>query len=167
MPVPQRGWGNTPVRVCDPCYSLEEGRGCSCNSEETHDDKEEEESSTRDAKAGDTMSRGGERVTARYVGEAVQSAVGVVVGAMRYPRDLIVESARPQYWVPDDQITHCHKCRAGLREEGDGATRGRHHCRACGQGFCEQCSQQRVPVPSRGWLHPVRVCDDCANMETL
>ena len=71
---------------------------------------------TRDAKAGDTTSRGGERVTAHYV---------------------------------------------------DGATRGRHHCRVCGQGFCEQCSQQRMPVPSRGWLHPVHVCDDCAKMETL
>lgn len=100
-------------------------------------------------------------MTARYVGEVVQSAVGVVVEAMKYPKDIIVESARPQYWIADDQITHCHKCEweYGASKEG---TRGKHHCRACGQGFCEQCSQQRVPVPSRGWLHPVRVCDECA-----
>lgn len=100
-------------------------------------------------------------MTARYVGEVVQSAVGVVVKAMKYPKDVIVESARPQYWIADNQITHCHKCgwEYGASKEG---TRGKHHCRACGQGFCEQCSQQRMPVPSRGWLYPVRVCDECA-----
>lgn len=39
----------------------------------------------------------------------------------------------------------------------------KHHCRACGQGFCDDCTAKRVPVPERGWGEdPVRVCDECA-----
>ena len=39
----------------------------------------------------------------------------------------------------------------------------KHHCRACGQGFCDDCTTKRVPVPERGWGDdPVRVCDECA-----
>lgn len=37
----------------------------------------------------------------------------------------------------------------------------KHHCRACGQGVCGPCSTHIKPVPSRGWDHPVRVCDTC------
>ena len=44
-------------------------------------------------------------VTARYVGEVMQSAVGLVTGAISYPKGVIVESARPVYWVSDDKIT--------------------------------------------------------------
>lgn len=34
--------------------------------------------------------------------------------------------------------------------------------RACGGGFCEDCSAKCRPVPERGWgYQPVRVCDQC------
>lgn len=39
--------------------------------------------------------------------------------------------------------------------------RKRHHCRACGQAVCDECSQGRRPVPERGWTTDVRVCDSC------
>lgn len=39
--------------------------------------------------------------------------------------------------------------------------RGRHHCRSCGQAVCDYCSQNRKPVPERGWPSDVRVCDIC------
>lgn len=39
--------------------------------------------------------------------------------------------------------------------------RGRHHCRSCGQAVCDYCSQNRKPVPERGWNSDVRVCDIC------
>ena len=38
-----------------------------------------------------------------------------------------------------------------------------HHCRRCGEGFCDDCSSHRCPVPERGWgLEPVRVCNQCS-----
>lgn len=39
--------------------------------------------------------------------------------------------------------------------------RRRHHCRSCGQGVCDSCSEGRHPVPERGWPTDVRVCDVC------
>ena len=189
LPIPWRGWGNSPVRVCDECYNHhfshkeeeeEEGggrereNGGSNHSEEERGGKEEEEEGEETQAEGDGSSTaplpapalapttvlGSERVTARCVGERVQSAVGVVVGAMQYPRGLVVESARPDYWVPDNEILNCHNCRKTFGVGG--ATGGKHHCRACGQGVCTACSQHRLCVPSRGWDYPVRVCNDCA-----
>ena len=41
-----------------------------------------------------------------------------------------------------------------------------HHCRACGEGFCDSCSNYRRPVPERGWDPDelVRVCKSCYHL---
>lgn len=65
--------------------------------------------------------------------------------------------ARPDYWVPDHEIVQCNQCQKVFTPSIP-----KHHCRACGQGVCASCSAQSRPVPSRGWDHPVRVCDSCA-----
>ncbi len=41
------------------------------------------------------------------------------------------------------------------------AVLSKHHCRKCGNGVCDRCSKTFMPVPSRGWDNPVRVCDKC------
>jgi len=41
----------------------------------------------------------------------------------------------------------------------DSATK--HHCRNCGEGFCDNCSSNSAAVPHHGWFDPVRVCDAC------
>uniref|UniRef100_A0A3B4AQZ8 FYVE-type domain-containing protein n=1 Tax=Periophthalmus magnuspinnatus TaxID=409849 RepID=A0A3B4AQZ8_9GOBI len=64
-----------------------------------------------------------------------------------------IDAARPAYWVPDQDILSCHNCQRDFT-----AKLSKHHCRACGQGVCDDCSPERRPVPSRGWDHPVRVC---------
>ena len=69
---------------------------------------------------------------------------------------LVKDAARPAYWVPDHEILHCHSCRKEFSIK-----LSKHHCRACGQGFCDECSHDRRAVPSRGWDHPVRVCFNC------
>lgn len=51
----------------------------------------------------------------------------------------------------------CHACKRNFEKTG----LSKHHCRGCGEGFCHQCSQHKVPVPARSWLQPVRVCNDC------
>jgi len=52
-------------------------------------------------------------------------------------------------------LQKCYTCECRLSEEQ------KHHCRACGRGFCDDCSSRRRPVPERGWTSPVRVCDEC------
>ncbi|KAH3759551.1 PX domain-containing protein kinase-like protein [Pelomyxa schiedti] len=60
-------------------------------------------------------------------------------------------------WQPDDQAVVCHRC-----HEPFSFTRRKHHCRACGLIFDEQCSTQQIILPARMNLKgPQRVCDDC------
>uniref|UniRef100_A0A671PJ96 Zinc finger FYVE domain-containing protein 1-like n=1 Tax=Sinocyclocheilus anshuiensis TaxID=1608454 RepID=A0A671PJ96_9TELE len=136
-PVPERGWGLAPVRVCDACF---QNRGIP---EELLDAALEEDQ--------------GGTLIARKVGEAVQNTLGAVVTAIDIPFGLVKDAARPAYWVPDQDIHCCHQCQREFN-----ARLSIHHCRACGQGVCNDCSPDRLAVPSRGWDHPVRVCITCS-----
>lgn len=86
---------------------------------------------------------------------------------------MIKHSARPSYWVPDCDALQCFICGVpfGTAEElvvanspqitsTEGENR-RHHCRKCGEGVCDNCSKNQMPVPERGWPDAVRVCDVC------
>lgn len=68
----------------------------------------------------------------------------------------IKDSARPEYWVPDKDCIKCICCQTDFSEKLT-----IHHCRNCGKGVCDSCSQQRREVLVYGWETPVRVCDDC------
>ncbi|XP_048586384.1 zinc finger FYVE domain-containing protein 1 isoform X2 [Nematostella vectensis] len=157
-PVPERGWGMEPVRVCDSCFSkrasTDEGIGCDMS--ELASALEDSDSGSQSSRAGSLVEQTLGPMAGRRVIEGVQSAVETLGFAMEYPRDIITDAARPGYWVPDALITNCHHC----KQEFKGSDR-KHHCRSCGQGFCDECSKQRRTVPSRGWDHPVRVCDKC------
>ncbi|XP_011194018.1 zinc finger FYVE domain-containing protein 1 isoform X3 [Zeugodacus cucurbitae] len=63
----------------------------------------------------------------------------------------------PSYWKPNSEIICCHACKKVFENTG----LLKHHCRCCGEGFCHACSMKRLPVPSRGWKDPVRVCNIC------
>ena len=171
MPVPWRGWGDSPVRVCNGCYKQH-------REPENHERIKSELSiyqpdcaSEHETKISGSMvaqtqdreySSDSANVTARFLSEVVCSAIGVVADTVSYPKDLIVESARPVYWIPDVKIKSCTHCNVEFS-----ARDSKHHCRACGQGFCENCSSKQLPVPSRGWDYPVRVCDSCATRNDL
>ena len=40
-------------------------------------------------------------------------------------------------------------------------TNRKHHCRCCGQLFCQKCSSKKSTIPKFGIEKPVRVCDNC------
>lgn len=42
----------------------------------------------------------------------------------------------------------------------------KHHCRSCGQIFCDQCSQKTSTLPKFGIEKEVRVCDSCFDEAT-
>ncbi|XP_076138483.1 zinc finger FYVE domain-containing protein 1 [Alosa pseudoharengus] len=139
MPVPERGWGSGPVRVCDACY-----RQGGPNTTTTITTNQAAQLEPR-------------ALMARKVTEVAQSTLDMVSTAVDYPLCFVKGVARPDYWVPDHEIVECHQCHKAFTPSIP-----KHHCRACGQGVCGGCSAQSRPVPSRGWDHPVRVCDDCA-----
>jgi len=68
------------------------------------------------------------------------------------PLDFIVVS------VPDSMRTSCPSCNSTFTY-----TKRRHHCRLCGDIFCDACSSTRAVLPLDGKEYdvPVRVCDTC------
>lgn len=76
----------------------------------------------------------------------------------------MADKIAPHYWRPNSDITNCHLCDRRL----DVADQKIHHCRACGEGFCSDCSDYKRPVPERGWgdAELVRVCRDCFEPQT-
>lgn len=61
-----------------------------------------------------------------------------------------------QHWVPDEAATKCSNCDADFS-----AFVRRHHCRNCGDVFCDRCTRGRTPLTSEEGAQPVRVCDRC------
>lgn len=66
------------------------------------------------------------------------------------------------HWKRDEDVDACERCektfRLGIR---------RHHCRHCGEIFCNECSSHRLPVKKFGYNAPVRVCDSCYALLTV
>ena len=152
MPVPWRGW-NTPRRVCDACYQKYS----------KHTSKKVASASADSTSKQDvTSSSHPQKVTARYVTEMIQTAAQYVGGAVSYSKDMVVDASKPAYWQRDMEAHECRHCKIAFSSKVV-----RHHCRACGGVFCEDCSMKRAPVPSQGWDYPVRVCDSCANRPYL
>lgn len=50
----------------------------------------------------------------------------------------------------------CHRCRVTFS-----MVQRKHHCRACGQVFCNQCSSKVSTLPRFGIEKEVRVCEAC------
>ncbi|XP_030767171.1 zinc finger FYVE domain-containing protein 1-like isoform X2 [Sitophilus oryzae] len=68
----------------------------------------------------------------------------------------------PSYWRPNHEIKACFKCNVSFIPSGSNKILlDKHHCRKCGEGFCDACSSRTCPVPQKGWPDPVRVCDFC------
>ncbi|XP_030059004.1 RUN and FYVE domain-containing protein 2 isoform X1 [Microcaecilia unicolor] len=59
-----------------------------------------------------------------------------------------------QVWLQDKEASHCKLC-----EKEFSLSRRKHHCRNCGEIFCNSCSDNELPLPSSP--KPVRVCDTC------
>lgn len=59
-------------------------------------------------------------------------------------------------WVPDHEVDQCQGCQAAftffLRK---------HHCRACGNIFCAQCSNLTAEIPHLDNGQAMRVCRQC------
>lgn len=62
----------------------------------------------------------------------------------------------PPIWVPDELVSVCTLCSLQFT-----LIRRRHHCRNCGQIYCNNCSNHFIPLNHYGYIKPVRVCKLC------
>ncbi|ESW08097.1 hypothetical protein PHAVU_009G018000 [Phaseolus vulgaris] len=60
------------------------------------------------------------------------------------------------HWVPDEAVTKCTACGTDF-----GAFIRKHHCRNCGDIFCDKCTHGRIALTADENAQPVRVCDRC------
>ncbi|TVU01246.1 hypothetical protein EJB05_53285 [Eragrostis curvula] len=60
------------------------------------------------------------------------------------------------HWVPDEVAKKCQSCGVDFS-----AFNRRHHCRNCGEIFCDKCSQGRIALTAEDNAPLVRVCDRC------
>ncbi|GFG39453.1 hypothetical protein Cfor_08402 [Coptotermes formosanus] len=69
---------------------------------------------------------------------------------------LELEKLLGRKWTEDSDAISCSLC----QKEFSLIVR-KHHCRNCGQIFCNECSSKMAPIASN--KKPVRVCDSCYN----
>ncbi|CAL9083132.1 unnamed protein product [Musa acuminata var. zebrina] len=60
------------------------------------------------------------------------------------------------HWVPDEVVSKCTSCGSDF-----GAFNRRHHCRNCGDIFCDKCRKGRIALTTEENAQQVRVCDRC------
>uniref|UniRef100_A0A671N915 RUN and FYVE domain-containing protein 1-like n=1 Tax=Sinocyclocheilus anshuiensis TaxID=1608454 RepID=A0A671N915_9TELE len=60
-------------------------------------------------------------------------------------------------WLKDDEATQCKQCQKEFS-----ISRRKHHCRNCGDIYCNSCSSNELALPS--FPRPVRVCDICHSL---
>ncbi|KAK4490258.1 hypothetical protein RD792_000920 [Penstemon davidsonii] len=60
------------------------------------------------------------------------------------------------HWVPDDAVTKCTACGTDFN-----AFVRKHHCRNCGDIFCDKCTHGRTALTADENAPVVRVCDRC------
>eukprot|EP00106_Octopus_bimaculoides_P002312 XP_014769754.1 PREDICTED: RUN and FYVE domain-containing protein 2-like isoform X2 [Octopus bimaculoides] len=61
---------------------------------------------------------------------------------------------REAQWASDRDSKQCKQCSKQFS-----VSRRKHHCRNCGFIFCNECSDNKMPLPSSA--RPGRVCDSC------
>ncbi|XP_052201886.1 protein FREE1 [Diospyros lotus] len=60
------------------------------------------------------------------------------------------------HWIPDEAVSKCTACGTDFS-----AFVRKHHCRNCGDIFCDKCTHGRIALTADENAQPVRVCDRC------
>ncbi|CAH1995765.1 unnamed protein product [Acanthoscelides obtectus] len=88
---------------------------------------------------------------------AAMKAEGYKFPVLRESDAMFAADTAPE-WADGDV---CHRCRVQFN-----IIQRKHHCRACGQVFCGQCTSRSTTLPKYGIEKEVRVCDSCFEQAT-
>jgi len=64
-----------------------------------------------------------------------------------------------EHWTDDHAAPNCHQCNTMFTQ-----VIRKHHCRLCGEVFCDKCSSHKVTVAEIG-INKERACDACFNYQ--
>mmetsp|Transcript_8270 Transcript_8270/g.25608 ORF Transcript_8270/g.25608 Transcript_8270/m.25608 type:complete len:424 (-) Transcript_8270:1293-2564(-) len=97
-------------------------------------------------------------VVGGIIGAAVGGAAGFGAGkVIRRKQDMdAFKYHLDNKWVRDEDVKGCRGCGKKFTR-----TRRRHHCRSCGNIFCNKCTKKRVKLPKVEFYKKVRVCEGC------
>ncbi|KAM7536076.1 hypothetical protein Aperf_G00000089382 [Anoplocephala perfoliata] len=151
IPVPERGFVDESVRVCDRCYASRIQSNGNPLSSSSNSSISRFSPGQETFKASANSSNSSRRVL-----ELFSATAGLIAPVFNAPRGLVKSVVRPGYWQPDEECISCAVCNSKF-----GARLAIHHCRMCGRGVCGPCSTRQKPVPQRGLDWPSRVCDRC------
>lgn len=76
--------------------------------------------------------------------------------SLNYRLEKMIDRSDPE-WVSDDKVVKCGDCGDVFDKENR-----RHHCRGCGNIFCDDCSPPVAYCPTQVKEDGVRVCKHCA-----
>ncbi|CAG8510281.1 10998_t:CDS:10, partial [Scutellospora calospora] len=65
-------------------------------------------------------------------------------------------------WVDDETVKTCKGCETSFTP-----LRRKHHCRQCGNIFCQECTSKNIALPQLGYVKPERVCSGCFEIAYL
>ncbi|RHZ87825.1 hypothetical protein Glove_30g42 [Diversispora epigaea] len=65
-------------------------------------------------------------------------------------------------WVDDETVKTCKNCKTSFTP-----IRRKHHCRQCGNIFCQECTSRSIALPQFGYVKPERVCSGCIEIAYL
>lgn len=82
----------------------------------------------------------------------IMKAEGYSFPVLKESDAMFAADLAPQ-WVDSD---NCHRCKSAFS-----LVQRKHHCRCCGQIFCDKCSSKTSTIPKFGIEKEVRVCDEC------
>lgn len=97
-----------------------------------------------------------------FKGNPKLSAVQDLANILRAKGHHIPQSSEAAALYSADMAPHwadancCHRCRSNFT-----LIKRKHHCRACGQVFCHECSSRSSNIPKYGIEKEVRVCETC------
>jgi len=69
------------------------------------------------------------------------------------------EGLSRRYWMADETAKECRECLMPFTR-----LRRRHHCRVCGQIFCNRCASNTISARRFGHSGEIRVCNQCLCM---